>query len=50
MLKTLIARFARPTPPEADAFTLRLARIQKREMRIRARRALFRVYGRHLAA
>lgn len=50
MLKALLARLTGPKAEEPDAFMLRLARIQRREMRIRARRALFRVYGRHLAA
>lgn len=43
LIQTLLARFARPVPPvEADAFAMRLQRIQQRETRIRLRRGLFR--------
>ncbi len=45
LIQSLIARFSRPKAEAPDAFSLRLDRIQRREMRLRARRALFKAYG-----
>lgn len=50
LIQTLIARFSRPKAEAPDAFALRLDRIQRREMRLRARQAVFKAYDQHLAA
>jgi hypothetical protein len=49
LIQTLIARFSRPKAQAPDAFALRLDRIRKRELRLKARQAVFKAYDQRLA-
>jgi hypothetical protein len=50
LFQNLIARFSHPKAEAPDAFALRLDRIQKRELRLKARQSVFKAYDQRLAA